>query len=162
MQSALLSVALLLLAAILGVVLSEQPEFVAPLVLLAAITVAAALLISVPTVRRRVPFARTKEDRDDLLRVALGRHLADGQALIEEVAPLKTETDLIAGVKARAEAWGGKVADELDRERPGWRSVFLDDSGITQYVSQYGERDLVRNWLERRLIRLRELQTRLG
>ncbi|MBA3876964.1 MAG: hypothetical protein C0498_08510 [Anaerolinea sp.] len=162
MQSVLWSLGSLLLGALLGLVVAQSAEAV-PLAAGATVAVyGVAALLSVRAIRRRVPFARTKDDRDDILRVALGRHLAEGNALIEEVASLTTEADHIVDVKRRAEAWGRRAADELDRERPGWRSVFLDDSGIAQFASQYGDRDLVRNWLERRLIRLRELQTRLG
>ncbi len=69
---------------------------------------------------------------------------------------------MIEVIKERALAWGQEVADRLDHERPGWSATFLDDSGITQYASQYGQRDLVRNRIERWLMRLRELLNRLG
>ncbi len=161
MQSLLWSLGSVLLGVLL--VLVAQSTEAVPFVFAATVVVyGAALLLSVRTIRRRVPFARTKEDRDDILRVSFGRYLADGRRLIEEVAALTNQTERITDLERRAAAWGQAVADELDRERPGWRSVFLDDSGSIQFASQYGDRDRVRNWLERRLVRLRELHTRLG
>jgi hypothetical protein len=81
---------------------------------------------------------------------------------MDELSGLADQTAEIAVIRQRAESWGQAVADRLDRERPGLRAVFLDDSGIRQYASQHAEQDLVRNWIERRLIRARELMGRLG
>ena len=55
---------------------------------------------------------------------------------MEEFAALTTEADKIEAIGERARAWGRKVADRLDHERPGWKATFLEDSGITQHMSR--------------------------
>lgn len=112
-------------------------------------------------VRRRVPFLRTREDENDILRSLLAGYVRDGNALMAETSALTNELKELASVEERALAWVKNVHAELDRHRPGWGDLFLDDTYGVQYMSQYGERDKLRNWLQRRLTKLGDLVRQL-
>jgi hypothetical protein len=140
MAAFFVAVGLVLLAILLGMLMAAHPELVVPVGALAAMMFGAAFLLNVRSVRRRVPFVRTKEDRDEILRVQLGALLTEGNELAREASRLTSETHLISDLEHRASRWGGQIKTILDRERPGWTNVFLDDSA-PQTVSQYVERD---------------------
>ncbi|MEP7378377.1 MAG: hypothetical protein ABI725_02325 [Chloroflexota bacterium] len=161
MRSAFAGLGLLLAAAATGALLSTQPQLVLPVGALALAAFGIAGVLSLPPVRRRFRWAQTDSDRRAALRATLGDYLARGNDLMREIGPLKNEHDPIEALKERATAWVTEVRDYLDRETPGWSAAFLNDSYRMQTVSQYGHRDILLNWLERRIAKLSELLQRV-
>jgi FlaA1/EpsC-like NDP-sugar epimerase len=158
----LFAVALVLLGALLTVLTTSESVYAMPVGIATAVAFVLAFLFNIRSVRTRVPFARTKEDRDDILREAIAGRLAAGEQLAGELAGVTTDLAVIEDIRHRTEIWATEVRDLLDRERQGWSAVFLADVITPQYMSQYGERDTVRNWLEQRRRALRDLLVRLG
>ncbi len=161
MRSALRDFAVLLLGAVIGVIGSQKPEFAPGLALVAFIFFLLYFLSGLPPLRRRVGFLRTQDDENEILRVLLGGHLRAGNALVSEVVTLTDQAERLADVKKRAGAWARVVLNDLEKHRPGWGDLFNDDTFGAQYMSQYGERDKIRNWLERRLAKLGDLVRQL-
>lgn len=144
-----------------AVIGSKQPELAPGLALVAALFFLLYFLSGLPPLRRRVEFLRTQDDKNEILRVLLGGHLGAGNTLISEVVTLTDQADRLADVEKRAVAWASVVLNDLEKHRPGWGELFKDDTFGAQYMSQYSERDKIRNWLERRLAKLGDLVRQL-
>jgi hypothetical protein len=156
------AVALVLLGVLLTVLTTSQSVYAVPVGIATGAAFVLAFLFNIRSIRMRVPFARTKEDRDDILREVIAKWLATGDRLAGELAGVTSDLAVIEDIRHRAEIWATEVRDLLDQERPGWSAVFFADVITPQYMSQYGERDTVRNWLEQRRRALRDLLVRLG
>ncbi len=162
LRAALLSVGGLLLAAVLGAALPTHGDWVPFATLLGLLAIGGAVVISLPQVRRRVRAFRPQGEDDAMVRSRLAEALTTCRGLMAGVALLTDQVDQIADVRSRAEQWGRETVAYLDRERPGWSAVFMSDPVASQFVSQYTERDIVRNWLHHREAALRQLLSLLG
>lgn len=161
MRTAFVALASLLLGIGLGRVADQYPDLGMVAIAIALMLFGIAGLLSVPGIRRRVPFARTAEDQGQALRVALAARLTTGAELMAELGTLTDEVEQIQSVEKRAVTWATEVREFLDQKRPGWSAVFLSNSIHVQYLSQHQDRDRVRNWLEQRVAALRGLVERV-
>lgn len=156
-RAGLLTIAGLFLGAALGGLIGTSGMFIVIAAIIGALAAVGALIVSLPSVQRRYPRLRTQASRDADLRRLLGDELARCQAFTAELHPLTDQTEQIAAIEARVVAWYPAVRDALDRERPGWGASFMSNRVSPQFMSQYGDRDRVRNFLEQREAALRVL-----
>jgi hypothetical protein len=151
----LVSLASLLLGLGFGAVLTQNPEW-APVAIGSALAIyAAAGALSLPVTRRAISFLRTKEDKDDLLRVFLAACLSDVAGFRERLGgPAVSEkfTPMLRSL----ESWISETSLELDKLRPGWGALFLSNPITVQYSSGSDWSNLS-NHLDQREAALRDL-----
>lgn len=153
---------LLLVGTAIGVIIANQADLAPWALGVGCLAFALAAIVSIRPVRIRLPWLRTKDDRDDLLRVYIGKQLGTLRDFQLELAPLTNEEDVLKGIEARVVAWTTTVRNQLDVDRPGWGELFLTDPISMQYSTQYGHRDRIRNWLAQRQAAMRQMLTMLG
>lgn len=145
----------LLLGIGLGAMVTENPTL-APQFIIAAIAVyAMAGILTLPVARRALPFLRTKEDTDDLLREFLAACLSDVAGFRQRNAEAETDESFASRV-ARLENWIADTSLHLDDLRPGWGALFLSNPIYLQYGSGSPWSNF-RNHLAQREAALRDL-----
>jgi hypothetical protein len=161
-RGALIAVAGLLFAAVLGALLATDPRLIAVVALLGAAALVSAGVVSLPAVQRRYPRLRPPASRDAAMLRRLGDGIRTCQKFRLEVQALTVETDQIADIRERSEAWAVGVRDYLDAERPGWGAIFMSNRIAVQFSSVGRvERSRLDNYLEQREAALRALMEQL-
>ena len=146
-----------LIAAVLGAALSEHPDWTWPVAGAAAIAAIIAVLLSYGPLRRRIRWARTRDDRAAEFRAGIAKLIAEGNEIMRDL-PQTMDAAILNPIEAAAEKWGTRARDFLDAYELGLSAQFLDESdGRAHFGSQFEQRDRIRNWPERRLSKLAEI-----
>jgi hypothetical protein len=101
-----------------------------------------------------------QQRRRKKLRVALADQLAKAQALHREVHEGDPQRDF-REVETRIAHWREETLAILTASAPEFVPVFEGSPGITQYMSQYKERDRLSNYVEARSLQLGEIISRV-